>query len=159
GSALMVGNSSYHENIYLDDSVLTLKAIRKTVKSENITFNYLSGAIHAKNYLGVTDQYPSCVICGDFIGPMIPGAWPGDKNNNFNIFIQNKYTPIYWDKIPITCPNDWNTYCISMKKTNKTDVKITFSLNNEHNITHTVSGYVGEQFYLIINLEMEGDSG
>ncbi|CAG8616508.1 8942_t:CDS:2 [Cetraspora pellucida] len=178
GAALMLGNSSYHQNIYLKNSVLKLKAIRKNIRLKKLSFHYLSGAIHAKNHLEVNDQFPYYVLCSDFIAPMIPGAWPafwltsatswppevdmlefkGDKNNNFNIFI-NKTKSVYSNKVPITRPNDWNTYCISMKKVNDTDVKVTFSLNNHNSITHTASGYVGKQFWLIINLQMEGSSG
>ncbi|CAG8845216.1 11394_t:CDS:2, partial [Racocetra persica] len=159
------------------NSVLTLKAIRENITSNNRSFDYISGAIHAKELLEVNTTYPYYTVCGEFLAPMIPGAWPafwmtgttwppevdilefkGDNNDNFNIYI-DKNIPTYWNQIPITSPKEWYTYCIFMEKVNNADVNITFSLNNQNNITYTAVGYVGKQFWLIINLEMEGSSG
>ncbi|CAG8738325.1 7505_t:CDS:2, partial [Gigaspora rosea] len=77
GAALMLGNSSYHENIYLNNSVLTLKATRNNSQINGRIFDYLSGTIHAKKLIKVNSQYPNYLICGEFIAPMTFGTWPG----------------------------------------------------------------------------------
>ncbi|CAG8754265.1 37252_t:CDS:1, partial [Gigaspora margarita] len=75
----MLGNSSYNENIYLNNSVLTLKATR--INQSNCHnphhISYRSGTIYAKELIEVNSQYPNYLIYGDFIAPTIVGTWPG----------------------------------------------------------------------------------
>ncbi|CAG8801446.1 34907_t:CDS:2, partial [Gigaspora margarita] len=101
-------NSSYNENVYLNNSVLTLKATRNYRQIGGNKFDYLSGTIHAKELIEVNSSYPNYLICGDFIAPTIFGTWPafwltgtswppevdilefkGSTFNNFNIYINN----------------------------------------------------------------------
>ncbi|CAG8852041.1 23286_t:CDS:1, partial [Gigaspora margarita] len=66
-------------NIYLNNSVLTLKATRINNQPNcNIPhhISYRSGTIYAKELIEVNSQYPNYLICGDFIAPTIFGAWP-----------------------------------------------------------------------------------
>ncbi|RIB22055.1 Glycoside Hydrolase Family 16 protein [Gigaspora rosea] len=179
GAALMLGNTSYHENIYLNNSVLALKATRNNNQPGGNKLKYTSGTIYAKELIEVNSQYPNYLICGDFIAPTIFGTWPafwltcttswppevdilefkGSTFNNFNIFYINKTVPTYSDRTNITSPNDWNTFCFYMNMINNNNVSVTLSLNNMPNITHTAEGYVGKKFWLIIDLQMEGSSG
>ncbi|RIB09543.1 Glycoside Hydrolase Family 16 protein [Gigaspora rosea] len=179
GTALMLGNSSYHEHIYLNNSVLTLKATRNNHKLGGKKFNYLSGTIYAKKHIEVNSQYPNYSICGDFKVPTIKGTWPafwitcttswppevdilefkGSTFNNFNIFQIHKNVPTSIDRTNISSPNDWNTFCFYMDRINNNDVSLSLSLNNMSIITHNGTGFVLKQFWLIIDLQMEGSSG
>ncbi|CAG8724204.1 15566_t:CDS:2, partial [Dentiscutata heterogama] len=141
-------------------------------------FTYLSGTIHAKELIEVNSSYPNYLICADFMAPTILGTWPafwltatswppevdilefkGNTLNNFNIFI-NEPHPAYSDQINITSPANWNTFCFYMNMiNNSSNVNASLSLNNMQNITHTAENYVGKQFWLVIDLQMEGSSG
>ncbi|RIB10218.1 Glycoside Hydrolase Family 16 protein [Gigaspora rosea] len=111
GAALMLGNSSYHENIYLNNSVLTLKATRNNSQINGRIFDYLSGTNYGKELIEVNSQYPNYLIC---VSWLTYTTWPpkvdmlefkGSTLNNFNIYI-NQTVPTYSDQINITSPND-----------------------------------------------------
>ncbi|CAG8634157.1 26011_t:CDS:2, partial [Gigaspora rosea] len=179
GTALMLGNTSYHEHIYLNNGVLTFRATRNYDKIGGEKFNYLSGTIYAKELIEMNSQYPSYSISGDFKAPTIKGTWPafwitcssswppevdilefkGRTFNNFNIYLINETVPTYSNQTNITSPKDWNTFSFYMNMINNNDVSLALSLNNMPNITHTAKGYVGKQFWLIIDLQMEESSG
>ncbi|RLJ77246.1 glycoside hydrolase family 16 protein [Pedobacter alluvionis] len=183
GSARMVGSSSNHNQISLSGSVLTIKATRLTTSPGNSTANgftnvaiwYNSGACHAKQQVLINDQFPSYTISGDFAVPTSKGTWPAFwitgvnswppesdimefKGNNTNW--QNTYDGGWENKLTaVSNAGSYHNYKCWYNKVSATDVDCHYYIDNVWVAKHTMSNSVNKPMWLIINMQMEGDSG
>ncbi|KAH7869137.1 endo-beta-1,3-galactanase [Lentinula edodes] len=184
GSARMVGNSSYHENIVIASSTLSLIATPTSgavpptsTANPNPAIHYASGTIYAKEQITVTSAN-SYTITGEFSAPTTFGTWPafwltavvgwppetdlgewkGTADTWFNTF--NTSTVVVSDIVP--WPSDLSFHSLKAVLTaesNNVDVRIDFYMDNELKTTQFGSGFVGAALWLIIDLQMEGSSG
>lgn len=144
-------------------------------------FNYASGAIHFKNHIIVNDSLPKWEISGDFQVPTDQGTWPafwitgarnwppevdimefkGDNTNWQNTATGPDWRDVSWQNElrEISNTDNWHNYKIIMKKRDDIYVDIEFYIDGENTATHVADDFIGEPFWLIINLQMEGDSG
>ncbi|MDP9615297.1 hypothetical protein JOF35_007635 [Streptomyces demainii] len=183
GSARMYGSASDHNHITLASGVLTLKATRITwdegtsSSSPHLPIRYHSGAVHAKNQIVVTDQFPDYEVKGEFQAPSAPGTWPafwltgvsswppesdilefkGNSNNWFNTFRTS--SDVSSTVVGVSAPGNWHTYRAWITKVNGSDVDIHYYLDGTWKAVHRGAGFVGTPLWLIINLQMEGSSG
>ncbi|RBQ10362.1 glycoside hydrolase [Pedobacter miscanthi] len=183
GTARMVGSSTNHNQIYLSSNILTIKATRLSSSPGNSTANgftnvpiwYYSGTCHAKQQVLINDQFPSYTISGDFAVPTARGTWPafwitgvnswppesdimefkGDSRN-----WQNTYDGA-WENTLTTVSNagSYHNYKCWYNKINATDVECHYYIDNVWKAKHTMSNAVNKPMWLIINLQMERDSG
>ncbi|KAF9068915.1 glycoside hydrolase family 16 protein [Rhodocollybia butyracea] len=188
GSARMVGNSSYHENIAIASSTLSLIATPTSgavpptsTANPNPAIHYASGTIHALEQITVTSEN-SYTISGDFSAPTtfgktwpafgkpIPaavvgwppeadlGEWKGTTNTWFNTF--NTSTVVVSDLVPWPSDLSFHTLmAVLTAESNNKDVRIDFYMDGELKTTQFGSGFVGAALWLIIDLQMEGSSG
>jgi beta-glucanase (GH16 family) len=182
GSARMYGDSTDHNHVSLADGVLTLRATRiswdegTSTHSSHPVIRYHSGAVHAKDQVLVTDQYPSWEVKGEFQTPSGRGTWPafwltgaeswppesdilefkGDNRNWFNTFRTS--SDVSSTIVSVDSPGAWHSYRIWMTRTSATDVTIHYYLDGEWRGQHTAA-FVGRPMWVIINLQMEGSSG
>ncbi|MEE1804785.1 family 16 glycosylhydrolase [Streptomyces sp. JV176] len=183
GSARMYGSSTDHNHIYLNSGVLTLQATRITwdegtsTSTPHLPIRYHSGAVHAKNQIVVTDQFPDYEVKGEFQAPSGAGTWPafwltgvnswppesdilefkGNTNNWFNTFRTS--SDVSSTIVGVPSPGSWHTYRAWITKVNATDVDIHYYLDGTWKAAHRGAGFVGKPLWLIINLQMEGSSG
>ncbi|MDR8392774.1 hypothetical protein NC796_16585 [Aliifodinibius sp. S!AR15-10] len=173
GSALMV-----QEQMSLEPNGELL------IEADPIThneFNYASGAIHNRNHIVINDSLPKWEISGDFQVPTDQGTWPAFwitgawnwppevdimefKGNNINW--QNTATGPDWrdvswqtKKTEISNADSWHNYKVIMKKRDDTYVDLNFYIDGKLTASHTADDFIGEPFWLIINMQMEGSSG
>ncbi|GGU43891.1 glycoside hydrolase family 16 protein [Lentzea flava] len=185
GTARMYGSSSDHNHVYLEaGGVLVLKATRISWDEGNssadphLPIRYHSGAIHAKQHIVVTDQFPSWEVKGEFQAPSARGTWPafwltgatswppesdilefkGDSRNWFNTY---KNASGGWSNtvVNVSNPGGWHGYRAWITKVSATDVDIHYYLDGNWVGQHRGAGFVGKPMWLIINLQMEGSSG
>jgi galactan endo-beta-1,3-galactanase len=182
GSARMYGSTTDHNHVYLSDGNLVLKATRitwdegRSTAKPNLPIRYHSGAVHAKEKILVSDQFPNYEVKGDFQAPSAPGTWPafwltgadswppesdilefkGDNRNWFNTFRTS--SDVSSTIVPVNSPGSWHTYRIWMTKVSATDVEIHYYLDGVWKAKHR-AGFVGKPLWLIVNLQMEGSSG
>lgn len=182
GSAKM-----YSEQVVLEpNGVLNITA-QRTQKSEGnsskdpwLKINFHSGAIHLKEQIKVSNDSPKWMISGDFQVPTDKGSWPafwitGSKQWPPEIDImefkgsnknwQNTATGPNWKNVswqnkltPISDAGEWHNYKIIMEKISDKDVKITYFIDHVITATHQAN-FVNKPFWLIINMQMDGDSG
>src|ERR1044072_713380 len=153
GSARMYGSSTDHNHITLASGVLTLKATRITWdegtsgSSPHLPIRYPSGAVHAKNQIVVTDQFPDYEVKGEFQAPSAAGTWPafwltgvnswppesdipafkGTSNNWFTTFRSS--SDVSSTIVGVSGPGNWHTYRAWITKVNATDVDIHYYLD------------------------------
>ncbi|MFD8500663.1 family 16 glycosylhydrolase [Amycolatopsis sp. NPDC059657] len=185
GTARMYASASDHSQVYLESGgVLVLKASRISGNEGNssadphLPIHYHSGAVHAKQQVTVTDQFPSWEVRGDFQAPSGRGTWPafwltganswppesdilefkGDARNWFNTY---KNASGAWSNsiVGVSNPGSWHTYRAWITKVNGTDVDIHYYLDGKWIAQHRGANFVGKPMWLIINLQMEGSSG
>ncbi|KAJ3918727.1 endo-beta-1,3-galactanase [Lentinula edodes] len=175
GSARMVGNSSYHENIVIASSTLSLIATPTSgavpptsTANPNPAIHYASGTIYAKEQITVTSAN-SYTITGEFSAPTTfvvgwppetdLGEWKGTADTWFNTF--NTSTVVVSDIVP--WPSDLSFHSLKAVLTaesNNVDVRIDFYMDNELKTTQFGSGFVGAALWLPTHpLQMEGSSG
>jgi hypothetical protein len=161
---------------------LALKATHDSWSEGNSTsspflpIHYHSGAIHAKDQIVVTDQFPNYEVKGEFQAPATKGAWPafwltgvntwppesdilefkGDAHNSFNTFRSS--SDVSSTVVPVSSPGSWHLYRAWIAKVSATDVTIDYSIDGVWQAEHRAS-FVGKPMWLIINLQMEGSSG
>ncbi|WP_035737267.1 family 16 glycosylhydrolase [Glycomyces arizonensis] len=182
GTARMYASSTDNNHLYLSPSgQLNIKATRidwdegTSSKDPHLPIHYHSGAIHSKELITVSDQFPNYEIRGEFQAPSARGTWPafwitganswppesdileykGDARNWFNTYDGS------WDNtvVPVSSPGSWHEYRIWMTKVSGADVDIHYYLDGTWKGAHRGSNFVGEPMHLIINLQMEGSSG
>jgi hypothetical protein len=169
GSAKM-----YPGQLSLSGGVLTITAV--TPDPNGSSYKYASGAIHAKDDICITEQYPEWSFYGEFQAPNITGTWPafwitraGDWTQEADILEFKGTTDNWfntydgaWQNTRVSVPDSmtaWHSYELIATKANSTDVTTQFYLDGVLKGTHTMSGGMGKCFWLIINLQMEGSSG
>ena len=187
GSARMSGSSTDHNNIYLEEGVLNIKAELfdwhgATVPDPDapgtqIELHYKSGAVHTKDEIVVNDTYPNWEIRGEFQAPADGGTWPafwlcgsktyppecdileykGDATNWQNTYITDDHNESQLTEVD--SPSSWHTYSAWMRKINNTDVSVEYYIDGVLTATHTATNYVGKPMQIIINLQMEGSAG
>ncbi|KAJ3866469.1 endo-beta-1,3-galactanase [Lentinula novae-zelandiae] len=149
GSARMVGNSSYHENIVIASSTLSLIATPTSgavpptsTANPNPAIHYASGTIYAKEQITVTSAN-SYTITGEFSAP--------------TTFGENLVSDI------VPWPSDLSFHSLKAVLTaesNNVDVRIDFYMDDELKTTQFGSGFVGAALWLPTHpLQMEGSSG
>jgi beta-glucanase (GH16 family) len=170
----------------LSGGVLQIKANRheawegKSTADPKLRIFYHSGAVHLKEKIMVTGAKPRWVISGDFQVPSTKGTWPafwitGSESwppesdimefKGTDTTWQNTATGPDWKHLSwqnklsaVPKPQDWHNYKIVMEKTSSTDVSIEYYVDNVKTDTHTAN-FVDKPFWLIINMQMGGDSG
>lgn len=182
GSARM-----YEEQVSLEgDGALLIEADRteewegESSADPHLRIYYHSGAIHYKEHITVSDSLPKWEISGDFQVPTTRGSWPafwitgawdwppeidimefkGDNVNWQNTVTGPDWQNTSWqtEKTEVQNAGNWHNYKMIMEKTDDTYVDIKLYIDGEHTATHTAD-FVGDPFWLIINLQMEGSSG
>lgn len=182
GSARM-----YADQVSLeDDDVLRIEARRisedegKSSADPHLPIRYHAGTIHYKDHIVVNDSLPRWEISGDFQVPTDHGSWPAFwitgvndwppeidimeyKGNNTNW--QNTVTGPNWQntewqtkKTEVQNADDWHNYKTVIRKVDDRNVEIDLYIDGNHTATHR-GDFVGDAFWLIINLQMEGASG
>ncbi|CAK5272896.1 unnamed protein product [Mycena citricolor] len=184
GSARMVGNSSYHQNIAVASNTLTLVATPTSnpvpptsASNPHPAIHYASGTVYAKSHITVTTSQ-AYTLSGEFSAPTTFGTWPafwltavnswppevdigewkGTKNNWYNTF--NTSSAVVSHLVP--WPSDLSFHALKAVMTaqpNGADVKIDFYLDNVFQVTQIGAGFVNQPLWLIIDLQMEGSSG
>lgn len=182
GTARMYAGPTDADHLYLSPSgQLNIKATRidwdegSSSKDPHLPIHYHSAAIHSKDRVTVSDEFPQWEIRGEFQAPSAPGTWPafwitganswppesdileykGDDRNWFNTYDGS------WDstEVAVGDPGAWHEYRIWMAKTSDADVEIHYYLDGTWKAAHTGSNFVGQPMHVIVNLQMEGSSG
>lgn len=184
GSARMVASPKDHSFLSLESgNVLHIKSdyitedIGTSKQNPNLKIKYRSGAIHAKQFVTVSDMYPVYEVSGDFKAPIVKGSWPafwltsikgwppesdilefkGDSLNWQNTFITP--TNAATVKTPIeTAQTKWHQYKAVLKKVNNVDICIYYYVDGKFRGVHRCN-FMNRPMWLIINLQMEGSSG
>lgn len=185
GSARMYASSTDINHVYLATSgVLTIKATRITwdegtsSADPHLPIRYHSGALHARQQVLVTDQFPNWEVKGEFQAPATRGAWPafwltgvnswppesdilefkGDNRNWFNTYRNGSGG---WSNtvVGVGDPDAWHGYRAWITKVSATDVDIHYYLDSNWVGQHRGAGFVGKPMWLILNLQMGGSSG
>ena len=183
GAARMEGSSTNHSQIALSSGEMTITATRLTSSPGNSTANgftnvaiwYNSGACHAKQQVLINDQFPSYTISGDFAVPTARGTWPAFwitgvnswppesdimefKGNSTNW--QNTYDGAWENKLTnVSNAGSYHNYKCWYNKISATDVECHYYIDNNWVARHVLSNAVNKPMWLIINMQMEGDSG
>ena len=182
GSARMYGSPTDHNHVIVGDNQLTLKATRidwdegKSTSKPNLPIRYHSGAVHAKEKITISDQFPDYEIKGEFQAPTAKGTWPafwltavngwppesdilefkGDSTNWFNTF--RTASDVSTTKAGVGSAGSWHEYRAWITKVSSTDVDIHYYIDGTWKGQHRAN-FVGKPMWLIINLQMEGSSG
>lgn len=170
-------------NIILKDNILELKAwlvTKEEGKSSSHPFlpiKYHSGAIHGKEKITVTKEFPVYEVSGDFKAPVKPGTWPafwltavngwppetdilefkGDSINWQNTFITPKNVTTIKEEIS-DAAEKWHNYKVVLKYLDEEHTSLTYYVDNEQKGVH-YTNFTNKPLWLIINLQMEGSSG
>ncbi len=182
GSARM-----YKEQVSVEDNgILKIQANRTEIWEGNSELDpylrifYHSGAIHLKNKITVTDDYPKWIISGDFQVPFAKGSWPafwitgvnnwppesdimefkGSSTNWQNTATGPDWQNVAWQNklTNVVNPQYWHNYKIEMQRISANDLSINYYIDGIRTATHQAN-FMNMPFWLIINLQMEGASG
>lgn len=183
GSARMVGSSTNHNQISLSGGEMTITATRLSSSPGNSTANgftnvaiwYNSGACYAKQQVLINDQFPSYTISGDFAVPTNRGTWPAFWITGVNSWPpesdimefkgsstnwQNTYDGGWENKLTnVSNAGSYHNYKCWYNKINATDVECHYYIDNNWVARHVMSNSVDKPMWLIVNMQMEGDSG
>ncbi|KAJ4360315.1 uncharacterized protein N0V89_000876 [Didymosphaeria variabile] len=143
---------------------------------KQIPINYLSGAVFAKEPFTVPSG-GGFIFSGSFQATTTKGTWPafwltavngwppeidmaewkGSGKISFNTF--NTSSVLQWKDVNYADPGSFhNIKCQVRDRGNGKDAQVKYFLNDVEVTTHYGKDYVGKPLYLIINLQMEGDS-
>lgn len=183
GSARMVGSSTNHNQISLSGGEMTITATRLSSSPGNSTANgftnvaiwYNSGACYAKQQVLINDQFPSYTISGDFAVPTNRGTWPAFWITGVNSWPpesdimefkgsstnwQNTYDGGWENKLTnVSNAGSYHNYKCWYNKINANDVECHYYIDNNWVARHVMSNSVDKPMWLIVNMQMEGDSG
>ncbi len=174
GSALMVASSTDHTHVSLSGGVLTLMATPYV----DGDFHYHSGTVYAKTQVLVNDSYPVWEVRGDFQASSAQGTWPAFWLTGVNSWppesdiLEYKGTATNWANTykntsggwsntltDMSSPASWHTYRAVLTKVSSTNVQIQYYIDGALKGTHTGANFVGQPFWIIMDLQMEGSSG
>lgn len=178
------GAAKMHKRqIVLKDQTLHIKATPVSSnegKSKHPPYQeikYLSGAIHAKHQITISEAHPTYTISGEFKAPIQPGTWPafwltavngwppesdimefkGDDINWQNTFITPKEVTTIKTSIP-DAMESWHTYTAVLQRVDDEHTTITYYIDGNKKGVHWTN-FTNKPLWLIINLQMEGSSG
>lgn len=141
---------------------------------------YHSGTVYLKKLIRFSEPYGKWLIKGDFRVPTSPGTWPAfwitgaegwppesdimEFKGNNRCF-QNTMTgpgsrQVHYQNA-ITSVKDadhWHTYSAWIEKIDSNNVRIRYYIDGVLTGVHRAD-FMNKPFYLIIDLQMEGDSG
>ncbi|MCT2581563.1 glycoside hydrolase family 16 protein [Actinophytocola gossypii] len=185
GSARMYASASDHNHVFLErPGVLAIRATRidwdegNSGSDPHLPIRYHSGAVHARQHVVVSDQFPNWEVKGEFQAPATRGAWPafwltgvnswppesdilefkGDNRNWFNTY---RNASGGWSNtiVGVPDPGAWHEYRAWITKAGATDVDIHYYLDGRWVGQHRGADFVGRPMWIICNLQMEGSSG
>ncbi|TRX59241.1 family 16 glycosylhydrolase [Fulvivirga sp. M361] len=181
GSARMYGSPTDHNHIYKSGSgYLVLKASRINWNEGNsshdpwLPIRYHSGAIHAKNKVRVTDQFPEWSAQVRVATNTGPGIWPAfwlthdgpwDAESDIMEFVGSNYCrqntyDLAWEgqETWIATPTAYHTYKMWMRKDGN-DVDLHYYIDGVWKAQHRGTNFANKDLWVILNLQMEGSSG
>ncbi|KAF2419021.1 hypothetical protein EJ08DRAFT_673350 [Tothia fuscella] len=143
---------------------------------KQIAIKYLSGAVHGKKQLTVTPGGGFDFV-GSFRATTTKGTWPafwltavkgwppeidlaewkGSGKISFNTF--NASNQVASKNIDFPRPESFHDIKTELRDKNGKDVEVKFHMDGQLVATQVGRGYVGQAFWLIVNLQMEGSSG
>lgn len=185
GSARMYASATDHNHVFLESpGVVAIRATRinwdegNSSADPHLPIRYHSGALHAKQQVLVSDQFPNWEVKGEFQAPSARGTWPafwltgatswppesdileykGDARNWFNTF---RNAGGNWSNtiVGVSNPGAWHGYRAWITKANASDVDIHYYLDGNWVGQHRGANFVNKPMWIIINLQLEGSSG
>ncbi|MBD1432193.1 hypothetical protein H8B06_05090 [Sphingobacterium sp. DN00404] len=133
-----------------------------------LTIRYHAGAIHYKQHITVTDEFPEWEISGDFQVPTVIGTWPafwitgvenwppesdimefkGDNINWQNTVTGPNWTATYWQNELRAVANagGWHNYKVIIRKVSDTDTELDYYIDNVKTATH-YADFVDKPFF------------
>ncbi|KAF2139455.1 glycoside hydrolase family 16 protein [Aplosporella prunicola CBS 121167] len=180
GGARMVGNSSDHDYISINDpGTLTLTAHPVTgepATSSGVAINYLSGTVHAKDQFTVEEgggydfnvELQATTTYGTWPAfwltavegwpPEIDLAeWKGSGKVSFNTF--NTSSEVTAKDVDYPDSGNFHSFKAELRDENGSDVSIKFYMDDTLITEQVGAGFTGAAMWLIIDLQMEGSSG
>lgn len=174
GGAKMVGNSSYHENIYVKDSTLYLKSEPAHISDR---LKYYSGTVHSKQTFKVKKKRDVFTLEASFLAPTAKGTWPafwlnaatswppeidvaewkGTGKISFNTF--NASNSAETLDVDYPNPTQFHRFKCTVEAEDDSNVVVKFWLDGSLKGTQYGHGYVNAGLILIIDLQMLGSSG
>ncbi|HEV2783027.1 MAG TPA: glycoside hydrolase [Actinophytocola sp.] len=190
GSARMYASVTDHNHVFLESpGVLAIRATRISWNEGNssrdpwLPIRYHSGAIHAKQHVTVSDQFPNWEIKGEFQAPSARGAWPAfwlagvlaDRRQQLAAgkrhprvqggrpelvqHLQERERRLVQHGRRGVRPGAWHGYRAWITKVNAADVDIHYYLDGRWVGQHRGANFVNKPMWIIVNLQMEGSSG
>ncbi|TRZ44328.1 family 16 glycosylhydrolase [Robertkochia solimangrovi] len=183
GSARMTTSTQNHDQISLDNGVLTITATPlmgdagKSSHPPYLKIKYHAASLHAKQVIQVNRGYPKYELSGEFKAPVDKGTWPafwitavngwppesdilefkGDSLNWQNTFITPK--DVFTEKTAVPdAPLKWHKYSAVLEMIDDQDIMITYYTDGERTASHKAN-FTDKPMWVIINLQMEGSSG
>lgn len=171
--------------VKIEQGELTLVAKRLGVEDGRsrhdpyLPIRYYSGAVHAKSKFCINTVWPKWEIKGEFQAPTARGTWPAFwltgidgnwppeidilefKGTNQN-WQNNFHEPNVCDtkKTQVNNPGDWHEYRVWIELKSDSAVEIHYFIDGDWKACHHAPKKIlNLPMDLIINLQMEGDSG
>ncbi|MBK0382845.1 family 16 glycosylhydrolase [Pedobacter sp. SD-b] len=189
GTARMYASSTDRSQLYIEEpGILTIKATRIydnlgiSSAAQHLPIHYRSGAINLKQHVILDDKYPTWQISGDFKAPTMRGAWPafwissaGPWTAESDI-LEIKGTPVNhantydggWESNTTNLPDadtKWHNYEVVISRIldgagNPTlNARCDYYIDGSFIGTHTGSNFYNKEYWVIINMQMEGSGG
>lgn len=189
GSARMYAGPQNRSQLYIKEpGILVIKASRiyndegKSKSPPHLPIHYRSGTIHLKSKLLLNDEFPAWELSGDFKAPTAPGTWPAFWITSTNGWTaesdilefkgtHTNWSNTYdgkWENTYTTLPDaysTWHNYKLIITRIVDPTGKPTLDAKCEYFIdgilkgTHTGFRFYNKAYHVIINMQMEGDSG
>ncbi len=181
GSARMYGSPSDHNHIYKNGrGYLTIKSSRINWNEGNsshdpwLPIRYHSGAIHAKQRVHISNQYPEWSLEARIAAPSARGTWPAFWFTNHNPWDaesdimeykgsrtcwQNTWDLGWEEKLTtVSNPGAWHTYKVWITKEGN-HVDLHYYIDGVWKAQHRGNYFTYKDLEIILNLQMEGASG
>lgn len=189
GTARMYASSTDRSQLYISDpGILTIKAtkiydnIGVSTAAPHLPIHYRSGAVNLKQHITLNDQYPSWELSGDFKAPTMKGAWPAFWISSVGAWtaesdiLEIKGTPVNhantydgsWESNTTNLPDadtKWHNYKVVISRILDGSGNPTLNARCDYYIdgtlvgTHTGSNFYNKEYWVIINMQMEGSGG
>lgn len=165
------GNQYYvTSNASLSGGVWTLSATQPGTSGKK----YNSGAIYETGIVSLTAtkavgaqatvnvNNAKTVGCWPAFWMTSTGAWTAEVDiaewKGSSTIWQNTYDGAWENKLSTSTSGSYKTH-IAAKSSTSADAWVYLYINGAWTATHTGSNFVGKSFYIMANLQMEGDSG